>query len=274
MAPSAAPSGGQPIANLHAACAALHMTTGQPRVAPSVPVRAARRAPDRSLGRWIVSSSWVSRAAGRPPSAARSRCALGVPFADGDDLHPAANLAKMAGGRARSTDGDRAPWLAAVGAWLARQDRGRRRRVLGSEEVVPGRAAGRGPGRAFRPPAASPNRRRREGRRAQRGGEALHAARTWSLRSSRTFEPLGSDEDGLAIEAAAPVRRRGRRARARELGPGARRRSPPGASPPCPCRRTRGRPRGRSPCAPCCRGTRSSVPPMASATAFAMASAV
>jgi gluconokinase len=43
---------------------------------------------------------------------------LGVPFADGDDLHPAANIAKMAAGRPL-TDGDRAPWLEAVGHWLA-----------------------------------------------------------------------------------------------------------------------------------------------------------
>ncbi|MCF2530342.1 gluconokinase [Yinghuangia soli] len=42
---------------------------------------------------------------------------LGVPFADGDDLHPAANIAKMAAGQALD-DADRAPWLAAVGRWL------------------------------------------------------------------------------------------------------------------------------------------------------------
>lgn len=36
---------------------------------------------------------------------------------DGDDLHPAANVALMARGEPL-TDADRAPWLAAVGAWL------------------------------------------------------------------------------------------------------------------------------------------------------------
>ncbi len=44
--------------------------------------------------------------------------ALGVPFRDADDLHPAANVAKMAAGIAL-TDVDRMPWLALVGAELA-----------------------------------------------------------------------------------------------------------------------------------------------------------
>src|SRR4051794_5481920 len=43
---------------------------------------------------------------------------LRVPFADADDLHPAANVAKMVAGEALD-DGDRFPWLEAVGAWLA-----------------------------------------------------------------------------------------------------------------------------------------------------------
>lgn len=44
--------------------------------------------------------------------------ALGVPFVDGDDLHPSANVAKMASGTPL-TDEDRAPWLDAVGRTLA-----------------------------------------------------------------------------------------------------------------------------------------------------------
>jgi len=43
---------------------------------------------------------------------------FGWDFADADDLHPAANIAKMAVGTAL-TDEDRWPWLDAVGAWLA-----------------------------------------------------------------------------------------------------------------------------------------------------------
>jgi carbohydrate kinase (thermoresistant glucokinase family) len=44
--------------------------------------------------------------------------ALALPFTDADDLHPAANRAKMAAGHPL-TDNDRWPWLQAVGAVLA-----------------------------------------------------------------------------------------------------------------------------------------------------------
>jgi gluconokinase len=43
---------------------------------------------------------------------------LGVSFADADAFHPQANIAKMAAGRPL-TDDDRYPWLDAVGEWLA-----------------------------------------------------------------------------------------------------------------------------------------------------------
>jgi gluconokinase len=44
--------------------------------------------------------------------------ALGARFIDGDDLHPAENVAKMARGRPLD-DADRKPWLARVAAELA-----------------------------------------------------------------------------------------------------------------------------------------------------------
>jgi carbohydrate kinase (thermoresistant glucokinase family) len=44
--------------------------------------------------------------------------ALGLPFTDGDDLHPPANVAKMASGQPL-TDADRWPWLTRVGETLA-----------------------------------------------------------------------------------------------------------------------------------------------------------
>ena len=43
---------------------------------------------------------------------------LGVPFTDADDLHPAANVQKMAAGQPLDDD-DRWPWLALVGDALA-----------------------------------------------------------------------------------------------------------------------------------------------------------
>ncbi len=42
---------------------------------------------------------------------------MGYEFADGDDLHPPANVATMAQG-IPLTDEDRWPWLDAVGAWM------------------------------------------------------------------------------------------------------------------------------------------------------------
>ncbi|QKW05662.1 gluconokinase [Streptomyces sp. NA04227] len=41
---------------------------------------------------------------------------LGVPYAEGDDFHPAANIAKMSAGTPL-TDEDRWPWLDAIGDW-------------------------------------------------------------------------------------------------------------------------------------------------------------
>jgi len=53
--------------------------------------------------------------------------AMGCDFVDGDDLHPASNVAKMSAGEPL-TDADRAPWLAAVAAqvdaWRAAGDCG------------------------------------------------------------------------------------------------------------------------------------------------------
>ncbi|MFF7458851.1 gluconokinase [Kitasatospora sp. NPDC008115] len=43
---------------------------------------------------------------------------LGLPFAEADDFHPPANIAKMSAG-VPLDDQDREPWLRAIGAWLA-----------------------------------------------------------------------------------------------------------------------------------------------------------
>ena len=48
---------------------------------------------------------------------------LRVPFADADDFHPPANVAKMTAGEALNDD-DRWPWLDAIGEWLAANDAG------------------------------------------------------------------------------------------------------------------------------------------------------
>ncbi|WP_067855509.1 gluconokinase [Nocardia shimofusensis] len=56
---------------------------------------------------------------GKTTVAARLAAALGVPFAEGDDFHPAANIAAMAAGIAL-TDADRAPWLDRIADRLTR----------------------------------------------------------------------------------------------------------------------------------------------------------
>jgi gluconokinase len=45
---------------------------------------------------------------------------LSWPFADADDLHPVANVAKMRAG-IPLTDEDRLPWLRAIAAWMDQQ---------------------------------------------------------------------------------------------------------------------------------------------------------
>jgi carbohydrate kinase (thermoresistant glucokinase family) len=48
--------------------------------------------------------------------------AFGAQFADADDFHGPANIAKMAAGEAL-TDADRWPWLESVGQWLGGRER-------------------------------------------------------------------------------------------------------------------------------------------------------
>ncbi|WP_042401853.1 gluconokinase [Streptacidiphilus carbonis] len=46
---------------------------------------------------------------------------LALPYAEADDFHPPANIAKMAAGTPLD-DSDRRPWLEAIGAWLQQHD--------------------------------------------------------------------------------------------------------------------------------------------------------
>jgi gluconokinase len=48
---------------------------------------------------------------------------LRVPFADADDFHPPANIARMSSGQPLDDD-DRYPWLEAIGEWLAERCEG------------------------------------------------------------------------------------------------------------------------------------------------------
>jgi gluconokinase len=121
---------------------------------------------------------------------------LGVPYADADDLHPEANIEKMAAGEALD-DGDRYPWLETIGAWLADRD--------GSGGVISCSAlkvAYRDQLRRHAPRVRflhlSGSREVIARRQASRPGHFMPA----SLLDSQfaTLEQLGPTEDGLVID--------------------------------------------------------------------------
>lgn len=124
---------------------------------------------------------------------------LDVPFADADDFHPPANVAKMRAGTPLTED-DRRGWLAALARWLGERDeavlacsalrrthrdtlRGGRAGVLivaltAPPDVLQARVSGR-PGH-FMPPSLVPD-------------------------QVATLEPLAEDEPGFPVDASLPL---------------------------------------------------------------------
>jgi gluconokinase len=121
---------------------------------------------------------------------------LGVPFADADDLHPPANIAKMASGQPLDDD-DRYPWLETIGAWLAERDA-----AGGVISCSALKVAYRDQIRRHAPRVRfihlSGSRDVIARRQASRPGHFMPA----SLLASQfaILEPLGPDEDGVAID--------------------------------------------------------------------------
>jgi gluconokinase len=124
---------------------------------------------------------------------------LGAAFIEGDDLHPAANRSKMAGGEAL-TDEDRWPWLDAVGRALA-------------EAPSPAVGACSALRRAYRDRlrlevpglvivALDQPRAVLEGRLRARKGHFMPPALLQSQLD--TLEPLGRDEAGVVVDNAGP----------------------------------------------------------------------
>ncbi|WP_062385401.1 gluconokinase [Demequina iriomotensis] len=139
---------------------------------------------------------------GKSTVGAALAAALGLPFVDGDSLHPAANVAKMTAGIPLGDD-DRWPWLDVVGATV--DD------AVGTGGVVVACSALR---RAYRDRirAAAPRAsflelsltEQEAMRRCEaRDGHFMPA----SLVASQfaTLEPLARDEPGLRVDATAPV---------------------------------------------------------------------
>jgi gluconokinase len=120
---------------------------------------------------------------------------LRVPFADADDFHPPANIAKMTAGRPLDDD-DRRPWLAAIGEWLAAHPAG---------GVVSCSALKRGYRDQLREHAPATEFLHLDGsrdviaaRQASRPGHFMPA----SLLASQfaTLEPLAAEESGVVVD--------------------------------------------------------------------------
>lgn len=123
---------------------------------------------------------------------------LRVPFADADDLHPEANIAKMARGEPLD-DSDRWPWLEEVGRWLAD------RTAAGTGGVMSCSALKRSYRDQLRHHAPETTFVLLEGgrdiierRQASRPGHFMPSSLLTSQFS--TLEPLEPDEDGVVLE--------------------------------------------------------------------------
>ncbi len=121
---------------------------------------------------------------------------LGVPYAEGDDFHPPANIAKMSAG-VPLDDADRGPWLDAIGAWA--HGRAGRGGVVSSSALKRSyrdRLRAAAPGAVFL--HLTGDRALIEARMAERKGHFMPTA----LLDSQfdTLEPLGDDEAGVAVD--------------------------------------------------------------------------
>ncbi|WP_328870232.1 gluconokinase [Streptomyces sp. NBC_00287] len=121
---------------------------------------------------------------------------LGVPYAEGDDFHPQANIAKMSAGTPLD-DEDRWPWLDAIGAWADER--------TGLGGVVSSSALKRSYRDRLR--AAAPevvfvhlagDRELIENRMRQRQGHFMPTALLDS--QFATLQPLEADETGVVVD--------------------------------------------------------------------------
>lgn len=120
---------------------------------------------------------------------------LGVPFVDADDLHPPANIAKMAAGEPLDDD-DRRPWLDKVGEWLCDHRNGGVTSCSALKRAYRDQLRAHCPSVKFLHLSGSPELIR--DRVAARTGHFMPAA---LLRSQfETLQPLGADEQGIAID--------------------------------------------------------------------------
>ncbi|WP_406509323.1 gluconokinase [Streptomyces sp. NBC_00212] len=121
---------------------------------------------------------------------------LGVPYAEGDDFHPAANVAKMSAGIPLDDD-DRRPWLDAIGAWAhGRAGLGGVVSSSALKRCYRDRLRAAAPGLVFL--HLTGDRALIERRMAERTGHFMPAALLDS--QFATLQPLGPDEAGVAVD--------------------------------------------------------------------------
>ncbi|WP_235583072.1 gluconokinase [Kitasatospora sp. Root107] len=122
-----------------------------------------------------------------------------VPFVEGDDFHPAANIAKMAAGHALD-DEDREPWLRSLAEWIRGTTRARVGAVISCSALKREyrdalRAAGPGVWFLY----LSLDREVARTRITRRAGHFMPAGLLESQYDA--LEPLQADEPGLTVDA-------------------------------------------------------------------------
>jgi gluconokinase len=121
---------------------------------------------------------------------------LGVPYAEGDDFHPQANIDRMTAG-APLTDDDRRPWLDAIGGWAhGREGLGGVVSCSALKRSYRDRLRAAAPGLVF--VHLTGDRRLVEDRMAHRQGHFMPTALLDS--QFATLQPLQADEAGIAVD--------------------------------------------------------------------------
>ncbi|MEU9862417.1 gluconokinase [Streptomyces sp. NPDC047971] len=122
--------------------------------------------------------------------------ALGVPYAEGDDFHPAANVAKMSAG-VPLDDADRGPWLDAIGEWAhGREGRGGVVSSSALKRIYRDRLRSAAPGVVFL--HLTGDRELIERRMSERKGHFMPTALLDSQFAA--LQPLRDDEAGVAVD--------------------------------------------------------------------------
>ncbi|MGW1957442.1 gluconokinase [Streptomyces sp. NPDC001920] len=121
---------------------------------------------------------------------------LGVPYAEGDDFHPRANIDKMSAGTPLD-DADRWPWLDAIGAWAnGRAGLGGVVSCSALKRSYRDRLRAAAPGVVFL--HLTGDRALIEDRMSHRQGHFMPTALLDS--QFATLQPLGPDEAGVAVD--------------------------------------------------------------------------